>query len=95
VTSRDEEASMIEWHEGEVGAPRDRRLLLIGSAEKGGTEIVIGHWNAAREEFVPVEPLSERGGVRTALKVKWWAEAPDLPLGIELRPLQEGWDFRG
>jgi hypothetical protein len=86
---------MIEWHEGEAGAPRDRRLLLIGSPEQGGTEIVIGHWNVAREQFIPVEPLSERQGTRTAIIVKWWAEVPTLPLGVELRPLKEGWDFRG
>jgi hypothetical protein len=86
---------MIEWHEGDAGAPRDRRLLLIGSPAAGGTEIVIGHWNEAGEVFIPVEPLSERGGVRTALNVKWWAELPNIPLGVELRPLTETWDFKG
>jgi hypothetical protein len=81
--------AMIEWHEGEDTAPRDRRLLLIAVPEPGGTDpdIVIGHWHEAREVFVQVEPPCERGGARSTLNVKWWAEIPDLPHGVELRKM--------
>jgi hypothetical protein len=86
--------AMIEWHEGDRNAPKDRRLLLIVTAKDMPVvapkpDIVIGHWHEDRHEFVALEPPYPRGGTRPALNVKWWSEIPELPDEVDLRPLAD------
>jgi hypothetical protein len=51
-------------------------------------DIVIGHWYDGTEEFVPARvPFDEQLHPRSALRVLWWAEMPDLPPDIKLRKL--------
>jgi hypothetical protein len=80
----------ITWHRAGSGydIPTNRRLLLIAKPLGApGLDLVIGHWHAARDVYVAVEPPYERGGVRPALQVQWWAEIPECPNGVEIRKL--------
>jgi hypothetical protein len=82
---------MTDWNKGEP--PKEqRRFMLIATGfghYAGGQEIVIGHWHDDFNEIVAVEVPSERQGLRPPLHVTYWAEVPDAPRGVEIRPLKD------
>jgi hypothetical protein len=89
--------SKIVWNTSEP--PKDRRLLMIvtpigvtkdlHSIVQPKQDVVVGHWNYAREAYVQVAVPDEfEREVRAELEVSYWAEI-NLPLGINLRPLAD------
>jgi hypothetical protein len=54
--------------------------------------MVIGHWGA-NDEFVPVELEYAEGRLDRRSGVKLWAQIPETPTGLALRPLDKG-DFK-
>jgi hypothetical protein len=92
--------AMIKWNKGEAGAPRDRRLLLIGTplgmpVADQEPDLVIGHWHEGNWGYVAVRPPYDENALpRPSLKILWWAEIPDLPDQVELRALVDR-DMKG
>ena len=86
---------MTTWTAGARGTPKDRRLLLIVTPQgmpvaDQEPDIVIGHWHSQNSGFVAVKPPCDDGlGPGPLLDVKWWAELPDLPHEVSLRPLTD------
>jgi hypothetical protein len=83
---------MVKWNQGSMGAPKNRRLLLVvtaGTGKHACLGIVVGHWHEAREEFVLAELPNPRVGFRPEVEIESWAEIPDLPEGADLAMLSD------
>ena len=95
ITEEDTAVSAQIWKR--TKPPKDKRVLMIVTSEPPlpdklsnlTLDIVIGHWHRGRKIYLPVTVPSgsNTSGYRTGLDVIYWAEIPDFPPGVNLRPL--------
>jgi hypothetical protein len=88
---------MIKWIEftDDDAVPHDKRLLMIGFSKPRvldqQPDLFVANWHAGKQEWVSTETprIAGRDHPNREIAPLFWANAPDCPPGIELRPLMD------